>query len=52
MSQSEIKLQDAAHDGELIDEISNAIIHLDAAHDRLVQMEEELDNEDQDEADE
>ena len=35
------QLRDEAHDDELSDEIDNAIIHLDAAHDRLVQMEEE-----------
>jgi hypothetical protein len=36
-----IELRDIAHDDELEDEIDNAILHLEAALDRLVQMEEE-----------
>jgi|GEM_PF-3597048 len=36
-----VALRDAAHDDELSDELDNAILHLEAASDRLVQMEEE-----------
>jgi len=39
-----IQLRDAAEDDELSDELDNAIIHLEAASDRLVQMEEEDDS--------
>jgi len=41
-----ISLRDAAKDDELSDELDNAIIHLEAASDRLVQMEEEEDDPD------
>jgi IMP cyclohydrolase len=36
-----ILLRDQEHDDEISDEIENALIHLDAASDRLIQMEEE-----------
>jgi len=36
-----IELRDQAHDDELSDEIDNAILHTEAAIDRLVQIEEE-----------
>jgi hypothetical protein len=36
-----IELRDQAHDDELSDEIDNAILHVEAAIDRIVQMEEE-----------
>lgn len=36
-----IELRDQAHDDELSDEIDNAILHIEAAIDRIVQMEEE-----------
>ena len=43
-----IQLQDEALDDELIDEIGNAIIHIDAAHDRIVHLlEEEYEDEDE-----
>lgn len=45
------QLQDETADDELIDEIENAIIHLDAAHDRIVQMEEEEEEEGEEEED-
>lgn len=40
-----ISLRDEAQDDDVIDEIDNAIIHLEAASDRLVQMDEEEDPE-------
>jgi Holliday junction resolvasome RuvABC endonuclease subunit len=40
-----IKLQDDATDDEFSDELANALIHLDAAHDRLVAIEEEEEEE-------
>lgn len=36
-----IELRDQAHDDELSDEIDNAILHVEAAIDRIVQIEEE-----------
>jgi hypothetical protein len=38
------RLRDDAHDDELTDELDNALLHLDAAHDRLVAMDEEEDD--------
>ncbi len=35
------RLRDDAHDDELTDEFDHAIIHLEAAHDRLIAMEED-----------
>jgi len=40
-----IELRDQAHDDELTDELDNAILHVEAAVDRIVQMEEEEDEE-------
>jgi glycogen debranching enzyme len=48
--QSLIELRDREHDDEVSDEIDNALIHLDAASDRLIQMDEEDDAADEDEA--
>jgi hypothetical protein len=39
-----IELRDQAHDDEFIDEIDNALIHLEAASDRLVAIEEDEDD--------
>lgn len=36
-----IELRDQSNDDELTDEIDNAILHIEAAVDRIVQMEEE-----------
>jgi hypothetical protein len=36
-----VELRDQAHDDELSDELDSAIIHLEAASDRLVHLEEE-----------
>lgn len=41
------ELRDQANDDELMDEIDNALIHLDAASDRLIQMEEEEEEDDE-----
>jgi IMP cyclohydrolase len=38
-----IEMRDAAHDDEFTDELDNALLHLDAASDRLIAMEEEED---------
>lgn len=40
-----IEMRDQAHDDEFVDELDNALIHLDAASDRLIAMEEEEDDE-------
>ena len=40
-----INLRDLANDEEFIDELENALIHLDAASDRLVAIDEEEDEE-------
>lgn len=40
-----IELRDQAHDDELSDEIDNAVLHVEAAIDRIVQMEEEEEEE-------
>lgn len=39
-----IELREKAHDDELEEELDNAILHVEAAIDRLVQMEEEEDS--------
>lgn len=39
--ESVTEMRDAAHDDEFSDELDNAILHLEAASDRLVQIEEE-----------
>jgi IMP cyclohydrolase len=39
------ELRDQTHDDEVSDEIDSALIHLDAASNRLIQMDEELDDE-------
>lgn len=36
-----IELRDKAHDDEFIDELDNALIHLEAASDRLVAIDED-----------
>jgi len=41
-----VELRDTAHDDELSDELDNAILHLEAASDRLVQMTEEQEDDD------
>jgi hypothetical protein len=47
-----IKLQDDANDDEFSDELANALIHLDAASDRLVTIAEEEEEEEEDSDDE
>lgn len=44
-----IELRDQAHDDEFIDELDNALIHLEAASDRLVAIEEDESDDDSDE---
>jgi hypothetical protein len=41
-----IELRDQAHDDEFVDELDNALIHLNAASDRLVAIDEEEDDDD------
>ena len=41
------RLRDHADDDEFRDELDNALIHLDAASDRLVAIDEEDDDEDE-----
>jgi hypothetical protein len=41
-----IELRDQAHDDEFIDELDNALIHLEAASDRLIAIEEDEGSED------
>lgn len=38
-----IELRDQAHDDEVIDELDNAILHLECASDRLIAIEEDED---------
>ena len=40
------EMRDQAHDDEFTDELDNALLHLDAASDRLIAMEGEADNSD------
>ncbi|MEP0910878.1 hypothetical protein NDI45_08105 [Leptolyngbya sp. GB1-A1] len=42
-----VELRDQAHDDELADELDSASIHLEAAIDRLIQLEEEEEEEDE-----
>lgn len=41
-----VEMRDAAHDDEFSDELDNAILHLEAASDRLIQMDEEAEEDD------
>jgi len=40
------EMRDQYNDDEFVDELDNALIHLDAASDRLIQMEEDEEDED------